>query len=63
MPSAAVGLQVAQMPRSRAPDSSDEEDSVKSEQDADNWVQCDRCTKWRRVPKRVTDALEDDVKW
>lgn len=29
----------------------------------DHWVQCDRCNKWRRVPKRVADTLEDDATW
>ncbi|KAI8470635.1 MAG: hypothetical protein J3K34DRAFT_521189 [Monoraphidium minutum] len=27
------------------------------------WVQCDRCSKWRRVPKQVVDALGDDDAW
>lgn len=26
---------------------------------ADNWVQCDRCGKWRRVGKGVVDSLAD----
>lgn len=30
---------------------------------ADNWVQCDRCGKWRRVPETVVDTLEDDSNW
>ena len=27
------------------------------------WVQCDNCSKWRRVPKSVADALDDDTPW
>jgi hypothetical protein len=37
--------------------------SVLSDQDADNWIQCDRCNKWRRVPKQVSDAIDDDAEW
>lgn len=29
----------------------------------DHWVQCDRCNKWRRVPKDVADGLVDDAEW
>ena len=30
---------------------------------ADNWVQCDRCSQWRRVPESVVDNLADDSHW
>lgn len=30
---------------------------------AQDWVQCDRCTKWRRVPHSVAEALGDDDEW
>jgi hypothetical protein len=29
----------------------------------ESWVQCDRCNKWRRVPKNVADALDEDAPW
>jgi hypothetical protein len=29
----------------------------------DNWIQCDSCSKWRRVPKNIADALGDDDEW
>ena len=37
--------------------------SVLSDQDADNWIQCDRCNKWRRVPKSVAESILDDAEW
>ncbi|EEH52680.1 uncharacterized protein MICPUCDRAFT_42869 [Micromonas pusilla CCMP1545] len=30
---------------------------------SDQWVQCDSCEIWRRVPKRIADALGDDEQW
>eukprot|EP00887_Chlorella_sp_A99_P003835 scaffold11.g3835.t1 len=27
------------------------------------WVACDRCEKWRRVPKELADGLAEDAKW
>ena len=30
---------------------------------SDQWVQCDYCEIWRRVPKRIADALGDDEQW
>ena len=30
---------------------------------ADDWVQCDRCAKWRRVPEAVAESLDDDAPW
>lgn len=30
-------------------------------ENADNWVQCDRCGKWRRVGASVVDSLSDDT--
>lgn len=33
------------------------------QQDADHWIQCDRCSKWRRVPQKVAEAIEDDAEW
>lgn len=30
---------------------------------ADNWVQCDRCRKWRRVGESLVEALDDDDNW
>lgn len=33
------------------------------EHDADHWIQCDRCSKWRRVPPKVAQAIEDDAEW
>ena len=32
-------------------------------QSADNWVQCDRCGKWRRVGASVVDSLDDNSNW
>jgi hypothetical protein len=29
----------------------------------DSWICCDRCGKWRRVPKEMADGLEDDAEW
>lgn len=29
----------------------------------DNWVQCDRCGKWRRVGASVVDSLDDNANW
>ena len=29
----------------------------------DEWVACDKCGKWRRVPEAVVVALADDTKW
>ena len=29
----------------------------------ESWVQCDSCTKWRRVPKALADALDEDAPW
>ena len=28
-----------------------------------SWAQCDRCNKWRRIPKSVADELKDDSPW
>jgi len=28
-----------------------------------NWVCCDRCSKWRRVPEQLALQLSDDVPW
>ena len=28
-----------------------------------SWAQCDRCNKWRRIPKSVADELQDDAQW
>lgn len=33
------------------------------DKEVDSWVQCDKCSKWRRVPKGVVDALGDDDEW
>jgi CW-type Zinc Finger len=30
---------------------------------ADDWVQCDRCGKWRRVSEALAEALDDDANW
>lgn len=27
------------------------------------WVQCDRCTKWRRIPQVLADSLDEDAHW
>lgn len=40
-----------------------EEPAVEEGQDLESWVQCDRCTKWRRIPAAVAEALEDDSPW
>jgi hypothetical protein len=29
----------------------------------DDWVSCDRCNKWRRVPKSVVESLTSTSKW
>jgi hypothetical protein len=29
----------------------------------ENWVQCDRCSKWRRVREELVEALNDDSHW
>lgn len=29
----------------------------------ESWVQCDGCSKWRRVPKQLADELRDDTPW
>jgi hypothetical protein len=29
----------------------------------DTWVQCDRCSKWRRIPQMVADGLDEDANW
>ena len=34
------------------------EDLLKS-----TWVQCDRCNKWRRVPKALADSLDEEKPW
>ncbi|GLC55996.1 hypothetical protein PLESTB_001053200 [Pleodorina starrii] len=34
-----------------------------SDQDADNWVLCDRCTKWRRIPAAFVDQIREDTPW
>ncbi|GBF93173.1 histone-lysine N-methyltransferase [Raphidocelis subcapitata] len=31
--------------------------------DAQHWIQCDHCNKWRRVPKAMVDAIGDDDEW
>lgn len=49
-----------------SPDASGSEDAgpvVEPEAEADNWVQCDRCRKWRRVPAALADALGEDEAW
>ena len=28
-----------------------------------SWAQCDRCNKWRRIPKVVADELNEDAPW
>lgn len=32
-------------------------------EDAETWVQCDGCNKWRRLPTSVAAALSDDTPW
>ena len=27
------------------------------------WVQCDRCTKWRRMPQVLADSLDEEAHW
>ena len=27
------------------------------------WVQCDRCTKWRRIPQVMADSLDENAHW
>ncbi|GIL91288.1 hypothetical protein Vretimale_10000 [Volvox reticuliferus] len=34
-----------------------------SDQEADNWVLCDRCTKWRRIPAAFVDQIKEDTPW
>lgn len=29
----------------------------------ENWVQCDRCNKWRRIPALLANSLEDNAAW
>ncbi|KAL6755278.1 hypothetical protein V8C86DRAFT_2681836 [Haematococcus lacustris] len=29
----------------------------------DSWVACDRCSKWRRVPKAVAQSISEDASW
>eukprot|EP00854_Cymbomonas_tetramitiformis_P017922 gene17922-21340_t len=39
--------------------SADEE----SDKEHDAWVQCDICSKWRRVSSEISDALDDRDGW
>lgn len=32
-------------------------------EDAENWVQCDHCNKWRRIPATFAEQLADDKSW
>lgn len=29
----------------------------------DSWIECDACSKWRRIPAAMADALDDDAPW
>lgn len=35
----------------------------KTAMDRESWVQCDSCSKWRRVPKVLADALDEETPW
>jgi len=28
-----------------------------------NWVQCERCQKWRRITDEYARTVDDDVEW
>ena len=30
---------------------------------AQTWVQCDRCSKWRRLPQILADSLDEEASW
>ena len=38
-------------------------DTRQGSQPIENWVQCDRCGKWRRVREDLLESLEDDTNW
>ncbi|PNH00860.1 Histone-lysine N-methyltransferase ASHH2, partial [Tetrabaena socialis] len=46
-----------------APDASPLSSSSLAPEDADNWVACDRCTKWRRIPAGFADQIREDAPW
>lgn len=39
------------------------DDGSSSDDAAENWVQCDRCNKWRSIPQWVADGLSDATPW
>lgn len=28
-----------------------------------SWVQCDKCSKWRKISTELADSLSDEVPW
>lgn len=42
---------------------SDGSGSESDEAEADNWVQCDSCNKWRRIPVSAAALLDDKDPW
>ena len=40
-----------------------EADTPSKTQQKVTWVQCDDCSKWRRVPQAVADSLDDNSSW
>ncbi len=48
---------------SRDTSSSSSDEELEKEEDEQSWVQCDKCTKWRRLPPEVAAQLNDEAEW
>ncbi|MEW5316180.1 MAG: hypothetical protein WDW38_007566 [Sanguina aurantia] len=44
-------------------ESSAPESDCAVEQEAQSWVQCDKCNTWRRIPRVIAKQLGDEVPW
>ena len=53
----------SKLPSNSSSGNEEEEEEEEGGDDADNWVQCDRCNKWRRLSAAEAAKVDSNEPW